>query len=615
MTTEEQLKKALIQAHNAGDIEAANLFASKIKQMQTQQPSPLPQEDEEPVQKPSLDGLSASAITKTPKTLLGGLENIASMATSIPTGALASLTELGAASAEELGVDSSGAREFAREVRGSAYQPQTEAGKNIQKGIAQVLEPAGDFFNKYVLAPSVAGLPTIDPKNAGELFRDIEDRGIEAVADRIERETGSPLLTEITRKSGDIYGTVLGAKPLWNKMTKSPRLAKQVMAEQIKSGNPNTAVVGKMLDDNGVIKTNRVTTRAKNTLAKVVGDDVARDTVTVMEVMNDTNKKGVNKMLDIVKEIRRNPLAAQDMRPSDILGDSLAYRARQIARINKTASKTIGGIAEKLSKDGVSVNISNPARKFLDNLDSMGVRLSKGDDGWITADISRSKFVGGDQRMLNVLINDLAKGNLDFKSAHELKRQIRDNVDFGAATGNQVKGRSQSILKELASDINEELKGKSEAYDRANKKFSSTIEAYEALDKLAGKDIDLFSDLAPEALAGKAMRIISNATTKTPIKKVIYDVENALKQNGVNLKDDISGLIHMADDIESAFKATPKRSLGGIMERTGANIAQGSSAPVEGVRGIYDAIKSLSEPDYEKLMKAYRDLAKVKNNG
>ena len=597
MATIDEINEEIARRERLSAIDAE--IARREQQAKTQQ------------QEQGFIGKSIDALKQAPARHGAILESVAAVGSGGILEVPAFITELGAAAAEEFEVDATGARNFAKDTRNAAYKPRLDQSKKALGAIGDTLKPVGDFFNKYVLAPNVAGLPGIEPKEAKRLFMDIEKRGFDAVADKVEMETGSPLLTEMTRKAPDITGGIFGAKALWSKATKSPRIAKMVLADQIKSGNPNINTVTKMLDDNGLVVTNPVSKKALNTLDKVIGKERAIGLTTVMETSNQATKTGVNKMLDIVDEVRTNPLVKQDKRVTDILGESVANRAQALATKNKQASKAIGSVVDDLTSKGVKVDVSDASGKFMSDLENMGVRFTVGDDGWINTDTSRAKFVGGNNQLLNVLVNDLAKGNLDFKTAHELKRQVRDNIDYGAVTGEQLKGQSQKAMKDLAAGINDALKGQSKAYDSANQKFASTIESYEALNKLAGKDIDLFSDLSKETLGSKAVSLLSNNLTRTQVKKALRDADAALATQGVRFKDDVSGLIHMADEIEDLFKLAPSRSIGGNMEKAGASIMQGASPETAIAGGLYDKIKNMRQVEFDDKMKALRSLSRV----
>lgn len=599
-TTEEQI----LQFVQSQDLSSFGQSSEVAEQQPIEQPQPEPQAKQVEEQ-PQSGGLPV--MSGLPSTL-GVIENIVSMVSSGITEPFAIASELGAAGFEEAGADGSGGRQFAKDVRESAFKPKTEQGQAIQEQLGSIVEPIAEFGRKYVLAPNVAGLPGIDPDNAADLFQDIESRGFDAVADKVERETGSPLLTEIARKAPELAAAPFAAKSAFSAATRSPRQARKLVAEQIKSGNPNTDLVTKMLNDKGQIVTNRNSKRALKVLEKDLGDVKGPQTVSVLENMSGASKSQVNKMLNIVEKGRKDPIFAQTNRPTDVLGESIARRARSIKKINEDAGKKIGSIANKNAGKAVDVNPS--VGKFMDELSELGVTFQRGDDGWIQPDFSRSRFVGGSQKDLTVLINDLLDPEMDFKKAHRLKRTIRDNVNFDKGGQGQLSGDSEKLLKDLSRGIDDTLDGLSPEYKKANERFAKTINIKEDFDKLAGKDVDLNDPEVFKALGGKARRLDSNAVSRVPIEKLIKDSEVALADLGVKFKDDILGLNHVLTNIENSFKIEPQGSFQGRIQRAGANIAQGLSPETAATQGILEKITKLGEPDFNKKMSAYRLLTR-----
>jgi hypothetical protein len=120
----------------------------------------------------------------------------------------------------------------------------------------------------------------------------------------------------------------------------------------------------------------------------------------------------LNKMLGNIVDGLENPLKADEFRPSDVVGDSIAKRAQAISTLNKRAGKRIGAVADKLADQ--QVNIKAPIDKFFNDLSQAGVTFTRGDDGWVTPDFTRSKFKGGNREQLTVLFNDLLKEKQGF---------------------------------------------------------------------------------------------------------------------------------------------------------------------------------------------------------
>ena len=129
----------------------------------------------------------------------------------------------------------------------------------------------------------------------------------------------------------------------------------------------------------------------------------AQGTVAVIEGMNPASKKVLNAQLDMIEKGMKFPLFKDANRPSDILGQSVLKRALKITDINKKAGVLIDDTAKAIN---AKVDITQANNKFIDNLSELGVTFSRGEDGWVTPNFSRSKFDGGSTQKMTVLVND-----------------------------------------------------------------------------------------------------------------------------------------------------------------------------------------------------------------
>lgn len=388
---------------------------------------------------------------------------------------------------------------------------------------------------------------------------------------------------------------------------KKSKAARKALAEEIASGSLNVDNVTKSINEAGEIVTSKASKKALSNLSKTVGKDRATQAVSVIENMTPASKQQVNKMLDIVDAVRKDPTKIS--RPSDILGQSVANRAKAVANINKRAGRDISKAANTL--EGKSVDINAPSQQFFDDLAEMGVKVAD-DNGRLKLDFSESTFVGGGKGEVEKIANFVKSGQMDGKKAHELKQFIRDRVSFGQGTEGAVSARSQGPLKRLSSGIDDVLDSTSTSYKKANENFAKTVELRDQFQKMAGKDVDLMSDLSPQALGGKARRLVSNAESRVNIQQQLNEADRVLGEFGVKFKDDIPSLNHTVTQLEDIFKITPAASLKGNIERGGANILQGASPTGEAVRGGFSKIQELRQPDFEAQMKTLRALTRQK---
>lgn len=470
------------------------------------------------------------------------------------------------------------------------YQPRTEAGKEFVSELAEATE---------FLPPVLGAGPSAIARGAT----------LGKLTSKNVKEYTSGLIDSYT-KEGTIKAAAKKAKgkitePLLDAPRIDAEVKQNIIADEIKKGTANVDLVAKELNATGDVIKNKTAQKAVKAMG---GKESAIATVAVLERMSPASKEGVDKMLNIIQRGRKNPIYGDTNRPSDVLGDSIASRAKTTASINKSAGKRIGNIANTLKNE--QVDVSAPIDKFHKSLSDLGVKFTVGEDGFVTPDFSRSKFIGGNQKDMNVLINDLLDGNMGFEKAHKIKRTIRDNIDFDKLGTSQIKGESQKMLKDLSKGIDEVLDGRSKEYKKANEDFAKTVKLRDDFDRLTGKDIDLFGDLSGQALGGKARRLSSNAESRTRIQQTLIEVDKVLGEFGIKFKDDIPSLVHIVGKLEDEFKIAPGGSLQGQVAKASVNAITSTSATARLVDIAASKILELSQPSFDKKMLALKALTK-----
>ena len=392
------------------------------------------------------------------------------------------------------------------------------------------------------------------------------------------------------------------------------RQKQNLIAQEIKSGNPDIKNVAKFVNESGQVTTNETSKAAIKTLG---GNDTAIEIVSVFERMSEATKTQVNKMLDIVKKGQTKPLFGKFNRPSDVLGDSLVNRAKAIFNVNKEASENIGDIARSLK--GQKVNIGAARSQFFDEMEKLGVAFKTGDDGFVTVDLSRSDFIGGSQKQMNVMVNKLLNDEVGFEFAHNLKRSIRQNLKFDKIGPNKIdEGASAKILRDLSGGIDEVLDTASTPYNKANIRFAQTKDLVDKFQKLAGKDEDIFSDSAQRTLGLKAKRITSNAISGGSISNDIIAIDKVLSDLKIPVNDEIHSLLFAVDEIERIFNIAPSNSLAGNIMRTGTKlnaatrIAKGENSFAVGADFIANKLSKSEKKIFVDNLRAIRSLVKTK---
>ena len=546
------------------------------------------QQPEPPAPEQSFGQQFMQGLKQTPANILGSTENIASMASSIPAEMAAGVAGI-VQSANPWADEGAGVKAIEGVRNALTYDPQTEAGQQQQAAMGRGIGVAGQTVTENVLEPL----------------------GVDNLADKTADKFGplaGAVVATLPTALAELIPTGLAFKQA-KRIATNDKAARKLVADQIRSGNPNIDLVTKMLDESGNLVKNKNAAKAVDMLG---GDIKAKQTVSVIENMQPASKAQVGKMLDIIEKMRKEPIPklGQLTRPSDILGESIANRVQSLVAINRKAGKTIGEAAQKLK--GQPIDISDARNDFFRDMQDLGVNFENV-NGRIKLDFSDSTFVGGGAKQIETIANAIKTGELDGLSAHRQKQFIRELVSFGEGKESAISKRSQVIFKKLSSGIDEVLDGTSPEYRRANESYANTINLVEKLDKLAGKDIDIFSDMSKKSLGGKAKRLASNAESRVPIEQMLMEADKTLGNFGIRFKDDIPSLSHTVTHLEDIFKLEPANSFQGRIERGAANVAQGQSLTGATATSAIDILKDIKQPDFEKKMRSLRLLTQPRN--
>lgn len=419
--TEEKLKAALIQAHNKGDKEAAQLFANKIKELraqpvEAQQNNMIPvgtgsqatyaNMNQQPAQQPE------STIGEK---LLGGLEAGATMATGATTGALGygvgavrglANQAFGDFSAEQ-------ARQLAEQSAAElTYSPRTRAGQEAVGAIADVtgmLPPVIAGFTPAQLAGAgqslaatakAASLPQAKPKAMGGLSVGAAEVPIEQV--RLQQARELPVPIQLTRGQANKDFEQQRFEQETAKMDEIGDPLRQRRAEQNLQVQQNIdafidATGTELPDTNYMLETGRLVDSAIRTRA-------AGDKVRIRQAYKDAEKAG-----EMSSPVNLSPLA-------QYLNENRAGRTS--APIMKTIA---------------------------DELEVQGVGSGRLDDGTLQL----GELSLGQAEKLRQTINKFAKDNdpNDLRIASEMKNII-DGVTESA--GGDAYRRARTLRRQYA---------------------------------------------------------------------------------------------------------------------------------------------------------------------
>lgn len=540
----------------------------------------------------------AEAVSSIPAKSLGFSENLAAIGTGALLEPVAGLAGLGAEGLQALGFDVPEGADVVRSVQGLAYQPLTEEGKKIQRGIADVAQTVGNVVEEKALEP--LGLA-----NRGE---------------RVLDATGSPLLATIAEEAPEIIGTLASGGLGLRTAVKQRRAVTKQISEAIKEGDINAGNIAKTLDAQGSLVKNP---RVKQAIRLMGDDDAAYSTAINFEKMNNATKRQVNNMLDVIESNKKSsdPTRMMVNRPADVIGSSLAKRVQQLDKIKKKASSDLGKIIQG-ETGNKNINVSQARNNLIDALAENDILVRLNDAGDLVADTSRT-LTNVDEvinvKRLNNLLGRLQSGTMKAKDAHRLKRVTRELVDFGptAPGATKVSSGIENAIKNLSGELNDSINAISAPYRNANKRFSESIGALKEADRMLGNRLMIGDELADSKFGALSKRIGTNLASREDVISLIDSVDEALIKRGFRPKDDIKRQVAALADLEKIFKVESSQSPFGFKARVeqgalDASLGGGPAVARNILEMGLDKFRDMNKLDFDQRMKALRELSKVK---
>lgn len=343
--------------------------------------------------------------------------------------------------------------------------------------------------------------------------------------------------------------------------------------------------------------------------AKAIQQGFKKGDVFVARSASAETRKGALDMINSYQRGLNNPRYAQDNQVTDIVGKAALKRFSNISRINDQAGKQVDAAAKGLA--GKPIDASDQVSGFMSKLEGTGVTMTPKGRG-VELSFKGSDFEGipEAQKIIQNVTRRLSQGELNAQQAHKLKRYIDNNVSYG---GNKsgAEAQAENIIKELRKGLNENLKGISSAYDKANVKYSDTVSVINEVKGLVGKN-----GITARTLGLLNNRVDSRAVSSDRVSQIYSSLDDVSAKYGVRFKDSVSDLHIMANAIDSTLPTSLNNSLQGQVGNAGSKLA--GAAEDLGNRTVWGTTLQLGKSaldrakgiDTQSQIKAFRDLIK-----
>ena len=536
------------------------------------------------------------------------------------------------------------------DFRQGAFKPETPEGKEnlklfgelVQKGVDVVNYPIAGIFG---LAELISG-EGLD--QAVDTIKSVQEQGLgKTLGERSFEETGSPLQATIGEVFPDFALSLTAARPTIKtiegaktgvaaiakeipSLTKSATKTaltpftkqsktKQRMAELLDMDDIPDKAVGY---DVVIPKTKKNKTSFEQFKSDVLRMDEPKvvknpfeqeamrqgfDRGVLGSIKNASRgtKDKMLEMVDIAEQISNRRELAQTTRSSNVLGDAMIDRITKVLEVNKKSGQAVRISAAGLK--GEKVDFDPVIESFTESLSDLGITLTQNKQGAIVPDFKGSDiqgFTGLEGSIRRVVSRIRDTKDVDAHSLHKIKQYIDEGISYGKAqTG--LGGKTEGVLRSLRSNISELLNNNFDDYAKANKDYSETITAIDAIKSVSPRFDP--RNLSKGYLGTQARKLTGNWANKDDMLDAINVVDQLAVKHGGTYTDNILSLNMLVDELNSVFGTQARTSLqgelakgvkegmkGGIKEIVIDKVAEAAES-ARGIdeQGAFEAIKAL----------------------
>lgn len=505
--------------------------------------------------------------------VVGVGEAALSMASSLPAQAIAGL-----ASMSPLAIPFNDGKPGTRTQEISdalTYQPRSEAGQAAQQNVAEKFGP---------IVEKLSGLEDF----LGDTGNEIGGPVVGAIAKSIPTGVGEAL---------GVAGLKTGANAIKNIPDQ-----KAEVRDLIQSGSTNNDLVEFKVNEKGKVK--------KDSLAvATVQQGFEPGVIQAVKQASASDKSKLLKMVNITQIGRKNKRQSTENRATDVVGDSLLGRYKEVYKQNRLAGGKLDAVAKSLKDQ--QVDYSPAINEFAQELKQMGISV----DANLTPIFKGSDIEGvkGAERVITQIMARMRDTKVpDGHDVHRLKKYIDEQVTFGKSTDG-LAGKSERVLKNLRRNLDTVLDERFPEYNSVNTTYAETIGALDAFQKAAGTKINLQGANADKAVGTVMRRLMSNAQSRVQLMDAVQELEAIAKKTG-RFDDDLLNQVMFADELERMFTSPSTTSLQGEVKKAlGSTVdaATGRKGVLESGKDILDSVgNATSNVNEDAAFRAIRELLK-----
>jgi len=563
----------------------------------------------------SLEALEAEAVKRgmieaPQSTLVGDIEQVASLASGALAAPLSGIAGI-AQTLNPFAEEGAGARAVQSTQEALTFQPRTEAGRSdlaitggALSGIPDIGKAMGDFTMELTGSPIASTIAASTPTAIGEAL------GIGALrrlrpGTKLLTPAGRPTLAleKVLDKQGLVFDNLKPETKALIPVVAEKRLlpgggkaeiagaAENVLIEHIKAGGSDASLATVK------VANNRIAPDAIGAEAVRQGYDPG--VVQQVKTSSPATKAGMKKMLDVMRRVKSDKRVAQDIIPSDIIGDSFSTRIKHIRDKADTARKELNVIAEE-QLPGLKVDGSKVITALEKSLDDLDIKVTNGPDG-IPVPTFKGSLISKDKTSQGIIMDviDLMAegGKPDAIRMHKLKKQFDRIIDFRKKDGGGLTDAGRDVMKDVRVSLNESIRDVSPDYARVNDVLHKSLTGLDDFQSAVGSTIDIFGKGSNKAIGQDLRGLMSKRKSRVKLENSVDNIETIAAELGGKFDDSIKDLVDFGLELDSRHGSVQKAGFssqiqdaisGGPEEVIKKKLIEKAASGLEGLRGIND---------------------------
>lgn len=514
------------------------------------------------------------------------------------------------------------------------FSPTSVAGQKGMKTLGDMMKAGIDIVN-YPIS-GIAGLAELASgqglQQANKTVGDIQDTGLSTtLGERALETTGSPMAATAAYMAPDAIMALASAKPVANAVNKIGSAAKQQLSGVPKmvagltkphplidaaTGMPSkdfAYVLNKMgityenvADDVARLPANITPAKAAKAIitrkikagdtdgflagmkiadnGDVVIDDVAQEAmrqgfregdVQMIKASDPGTARKMEQMLKIKRQTYANERLGVDMRPADVIGDSVLNRFDHIRNSANKARIELDNIAKnKLATK--SINVKGVADNFFKELDGLDVTF---DASTVPPKLNFTGSMISKDRTSQRIIKDVADLLAENKTpsalrAHKLKRQLDTMLDYNKKSAGGLTDAGKNVAQSMRRSLNDAVRAVDPDYAAVNDTLSKSLGGMNDFERILGPSIDIWAPGSNKAIGQDLRGLLSNRKSRVKLENAVGQIDDLAKELGGNFNDNLGDLVVFSKTLDDQFGAAARTSLAGEMEAAGERTAR-----------------------------------------